>query len=132
MKEFIEELYKLKENNTKDKAAKLAIAKLIEFTKDKVIDLDKTYFVSEWSWNPWVDGNDVHDETIRDCKDYGTTKVYCTCNNYRTYLPWDIYESREDCQLITDFKNSFGYDWDIENGNFLSEIGAYNSLGQWR
>lgn len=131
MKKFIEELYKLKESNSKENAAKLAIEKLIEYTKNKVIKLDKEYFVSEWSWTPIADGIYVYKEVIKDCKSFGDIKAYCTGTNYRTYLPWDIYESEDDCTLITKFKNSFGYTWDEEQSSFLGKLGARNELGKW-
>lgn len=131
MKAFIEELYKLKENNSKKVAAKLAIEKLIEYTKDETIDLDRKYFVSEWSWTPIADGIYVYEEVIKDCKTYENIKVYCTGTNYRTYLPWDIYDSEDDCTLITNFKNSFGYAWEEEQSSFLRKLGARNELGKW-
>lgn len=131
VKGTIEELFKLKENRSKEEAAKLAIMRLVELTKNKIVEVNRKYFVSEWSWTPIADGIYVYEETISDCRDFGEVKAYCTGNNCRTYLPWDIYEAKEDCELITDFKNSFGYTWDMEQEMFLSNIGAHNTMGKW-
>lgn len=118
-------------NRTKETANK-AIEWLIKNTKYKEILLGNKYYVSEWSWQSICDGIFVYEEYIRNCKEFGVVRAYCTCRNYRTYFPWDIYESKKECQVITDFKNSFGYDWDIAISEFIREIGARNELGIWQ
>jgi hypothetical protein len=66
-----------------------AIFRFIDFTKDKVIELNKTYWVSEWSWQPISDGIFCYEETIRDAISYyGQVNAYCTTKNYRTYFAW--------------------------------------------
>jgi hypothetical protein len=34
--------------------------------------------------------------------------------------------------MITDFKNSFGYYWDIAINEFMSDNQIGNKLGEWR
>lgn len=116
-----------------EKNALKAIFRFIDFTKDKNIMLDRTYWVSEWSWEPICDGIHCYEETIRDAINYyNQVTAYCTTKNNRTYFPWDIYESKEECELITDFKNSFGYAWEIATNKFMSDNHIGNKLGKWR
>lgn len=112
-------------------AAKKAIEILLDKTKDMEFDLDKRYYVSEWSWSPICDGIFVFEEVIRDVKDFGTTKAYCTKTNNRTYFPWDLFDNKSDCQKMCDFKNSFAYDWQTATGDLLSSLHAGNEMGVW-
>lgn len=112
-------------------SAKRAIELLAEKTKEMKFELGRTYFVPEWSWNPISDGIFVYDETIRDVNDLGITKAYCTCTNYRTYFAWDLFDNKSDCQAMCDFKNSFGYDWEMAMEEFLNSVHARNEMGLW-
>lgn len=132
MEELIKVLKAEFGNELNEENASKAIFRFIDFTKDKVVELNKTYWVSEWSWQPMCDGMFCYEETIRDALNYyNLVTAYCTTKNYRTYLPWDIYETKEECQLITNFKNSFGYDWDIATNKFMRDNNIGNKLGLW-
>lgn len=132
MNNMVDEVKKLIGVKRNRNTAKMALQKLIELASDKKITLNNTYYVSEWSWKSICDGIFTYSETIRDSHKYDDLMVYCTTTSYRTYFPWDIYESKTDCDEMTKFKNSFGYDWDIENNALLKKIGASNSLGVWK
>lgn len=129
--EMIETLKEYIKHDRTRKTATIAIEWLIENTKNKEIFLGNKYYVSEWSWQPICDGIYVYEEYVRDCKDFGVVKAYCTCDNCRTYFPWDIYESEDECQVMTNFKNSFGYDWDIAISEYIKKIQAKNKFGIW-
>lgn len=78
--------------------------------------LNKEYWVSEWSWNPICDGYSPHKEVIRYKQNIDGINIYTTGKNHRYYYPWDICEEKKDCEKITEFKNSFAYNWcDVEN-----------------
>ncbi|WP_312286908.1 hypothetical protein [Terrisporobacter sp.] len=78
---------------------------------DKIIELNKVYWVSEWSWNPICDGYAPCEETIRYVQNIDGINIYTTGTSYRYYYAWDICETKEECYKITDIKNDFAYDW---------------------
>lgn len=85
--------------------------RLIKTQNDKKIELNKTYWVSEWSWNPIADGYITQPEVIRYKETIDGINVYTTGTNYRYYYAWDLYESKEDCKKMSDFKDRFAYGW---------------------
>lgn len=92
------------------------ILKLKELHNDRYIELNKEYFVSEWSWTPIADGYSVFPETIRHVQEIDGYKVYTTGKNYRHYFAWDIHKTEEAARKMTNLKDSYGYDWcDVEN-----------------
>lgn len=84
---------------------------LLETYKDKEIELNKTYYVSEWSWNPMCDGYIVSQETIQYVEEINGIEVYTTGTNYRHYYKWDLFEDYNDAKKMSDYKDSFTYDW---------------------
>lgn len=92
------------------------IPKLKELHNNREIELNKEYFVSEWSWSPLCDGYNVYPEILRYVQEIDGYKVYTTGKNYRHYFAWDIHETEDAAREITNLKDSYGYDWcDIEN-----------------
>lgn len=91
--------------------------------KDKVIELGKTYWASEWSWNPLLDGIYDYEETIRSTMNVDGIDVYFTNKNYRFYLKEDLYESQKECVEICKWKNEFVYDYDcyVDRKRIVSE-----------
>lgn len=87
--------------------------------QNKKIELDKTYWVSEWSWYPIYDGIFSYEEHIRSSKSNDGVTAFYTNKNYRTYFYWDIYETKEECNEVCSLKNSFGYDWDTAVRKFI-------------
>lgn len=84
-----------------------------EYEGKEDIELNKEYFVSEWSWQPISDGYGVYKQTIRAKAEVDGETTYITGTNYRKYQAWDIFETEEEAQKMSDLKNSFGYDWAI-------------------
>lgn len=104
------------------------IPKLKQLYNGKNIELNKKYFVSEWSWNPICDGYNVYPETIRYMQEIDGFKVYTTGKNYRHYFSWDIHETEDTAREIANLKNSYGYDWcDMEN-NLIDKNKIINEL----
>ena len=95
---------------------------------NKIIELNKEYFVSEWSWNPIDDGIYTYKEIIRNVEDVDGYKVYATGSNYRHYFSWDIHDTKEECDLICDIKNQYGYDWDIKIHNGIIDRAKIEKL----
>ncbi|MMZ62939.1 hypothetical protein D1872_251680 [compost metagenome] len=89
--------------------------------QNKKIELDKTYWVSEWSWTPISDGIYSYEEHIRSSKRNGSVTAFYTNKNYRTYFAWDIYETKKECDKVCELKNSFGYDWNIAVHKFIDK-----------
>lgn len=81
--------------------------------KDKVIELNKTYFVSEWSWSPMCDGRFVYEETIREHTIINGIDCYFTNTNNRIYFKEDIYETRKEAEKACEFQNSFTYEYEM-------------------
>jgi len=119
--------------NRDKKSAKIAFYYLLKKTSKKNILLNKNYFVSQWSYTTIYDGIFSYEETIDRYKtfrvqinddlkkDLKKIKIYYTNTNYRCYLPFDIYDNKQDCILISSFKNSFGYNFDSVCCGFLLE-----------
>lgn len=80
--------------------------------KDYDVELNKKYWVSEWSYNPTCDGIYEYEEIIRRKDD----RFYYAYSNFRKYFIWDIWEDKEEAEYVSDFKNRFGYDWDMGEG----------------
>lgn len=83
---------------------------LREESKNKIIELGKPYYVSEWSWLPICDGyiTDIQIIRYKTINEDGE-EVYYTGNNYRAYHKYEIWEKEEEAREITKIKNSFGY-----------------------
>lgn len=107
----------------KDEESALEIMRILskeynELDAMSKIKLDRVYWVSQWSWTPIVDGIFSYEETIREGYSYGEVSAYYTGLNYRTYFPWDICETKEECNEICSLKSKFSYDWEIAHANF--------------
>lgn len=99
------------------------LSQLLDKYNDKEIELNKTYYVSEWSWNPMRDGYIVDQETIRYVEEIDGVKVYTTGLNHRHYYAWDLYDDFDKAVIMTKYKNSYGYDWsDIDNHIKFSQL----------
>ncbi|MFI2856907.1 hypothetical protein ACH6EH_07175 [Paenibacillus sp. JSM ZJ436] len=99
-----------------------ALSVLEELSKQtKEVELDKSYWVSQWSWTPISDGIYSYEEHIRSSKNNNNVTALYTDKNYRTYFPWDVYESKEECDKVCELKNSFGYDWDMAVHKFIEK-----------
>lgn len=80
--------------------------------KDKEIELNKKYWVTEWSWSPICDGRGVYEEIIRDHAVVNDIDCYFTNKNCRVYFKEDIYENKEDAERACKWQNSFGYKYE--------------------
>lgn len=98
-------------DRTKETAMKV-IQELQEDFSGYEIKTGKTYFVSEWTWNPLTDGNIACVEKIMYKKEINGICTLATGSSCRTYFPWDLFDSEEECREMCNFKNSFGYDWE--------------------
>ncbi|MCH1964371.1 hypothetical protein MCG45_16195 [Clostridium perfringens] len=78
---------------------------------NKKIELGKEYWVSEWSWSPICDGYIPHQEIIEFAEKIDGYNVYTTGTNYRYYFAWDIYNTKEEAEVMCKFKGKYGYDW---------------------
>lgn len=85
---------------------------LSQIHKDKEIELNKTYWVTEWSWSPMCDGRYVYEETIREHAVINGVDCYFTNKNNRVYFKEYIYTDKEEAERVCDWQNSFGYDYD--------------------
>jgi hypothetical protein len=108
---YQKELVKSDDDITKFRTADEVFKMLYEQHKDKEIEFGKTYWVSEWSWQPVCDGYYPCEETIRYAyKDKDGSKVYISGGNYRVYMPYDICETEEEARKICKIKGNYGYD----------------------
>ncbi len=99
--------------------------------KNKVIELEKTYYTVEWSWQPICDGRFVYEEIIREHKIVNNIDVYFTNKNYRRYLKEDLYENKEDALKMCAWQNSFGYDYEtkISRDNLIKNSLESENIG---
>lgn len=81
--------------------------------KDKEIELNKTYYVTEWSKNSLIDGRFVNEETIREHAIINGIDCYFTNSNNRVYFKENIYTNKEEAQEVCNWQNSFGYDYEM-------------------
>ncbi|MED1665640.1 hypothetical protein [Brevibacillus laterosporus] len=105
----------------RDKANALKTMKTLSKEKVEIKELNKTYWVSEWSWTPISDGIYSCQEHLQQIKIFGELLTYYTGTNYRVYFPWDVYETKEECDEACRLKNSFGYDWHIAYYEFIKQ-----------
>jgi hypothetical protein len=84
---------------------------LIVVQNEKQIDLNKKYWVTEWSWNPMCDGRIVCEETIREHAIINGIDCYFTNMNNRIYFKEDIYATKEEAIKVLSWQNNFGYDY---------------------
>ena len=85
----------------------------------KEIELNKTYWVSEWSWTPIADGYFAYEQTIRSVENIDGVMVYRTEKNNRKYFAWDLYETEEEAKKMSEFKNSYGYTWAFYESHYI-------------
>lgn len=110
------------ESRTKESALK-AIEILENIFQDSDIDINKEYWVSEWSWQPICDGNFPCQQTIRRKINIAGLDIYATGTSCRTYFAWDLFDAEKECTEMCSFKNSFGYDWEIAISEFRKKRG---------
>lgn len=96
-------------------------------------ELNKTYWVAEWSWQPICDGIYTYEETLRFVQPFilkmeyegchGTwtycCPVYQTMKNNRYYFPWEVCDSKEDAANVCNIVNQFGYGYDSARGDVV-------------
>lgn len=58
------------------------------------------------------DGRGVYEEIIREHAVVNGIDCYFTNENNRVYFKEDLYEKKEDAELMCDWQNSFGYDYE--------------------
>lgn len=85
------------------------------------IQLDKEYYVAEWSRHPACNGNFVYKEKLRCKTNENGMNVYYTLGNSRSYLPYQICETKEEAEEVADFMNKFGYTHEDIRNEFLIE-----------
>lgn len=121
-----ERIYPIDVNKTKIKHEKQDIdnvfEELMSLYNNKNIELGKTYYVSQWSYNPICDGYFSYTETIRYKKNVNGINLYYTGNNYRGYFAWDIYESKEEAIAMSDFKDTYAYDWGVHESKLVDYV----------
>ena len=110
------------ESRTKESALK-CIKILMETCSDTEVEINKEYYVSEWSWEPICDGNFPCVQTIRFRKSVNGIDAYATGTSHRTYFAWDLFEEENECKEMCEFKNSFGYNWERAISNFREQKG---------
>ncbi|MDI4643666.1 hypothetical protein [Cohnella hashimotonis] len=108
--------------DNKDEDAALSILEALS-RHHKEIELDRTYWVSEWSWTPLTDGIFSYKQQISYSRISGSVIAFYSKENNRTYFPWDIYESKEECDEVCELKNDFGYAWDNALETFIDRHG---------
>ena len=87
-------------------------------------ELNKSYWVAEWSWRPICDGIYPYEELLRFSQQFELKifrydscwiykcPVYQTMKNNRFYFPWEVCDSKEDAANICNIANQFGYGYD--------------------
>lgn len=77
---------------------------------NRVIKLNKKYWIAQWSWSTICDGMKPSETTITftETTDAGDI-VYMSKFNYRKYLNFQICDTKEQAQEICDTIDSFGY-----------------------
>ncbi|MFC3803860.1 hypothetical protein [Cohnella sp. GCM10012308] len=108
--------------DNKDEEAVLATLEALS-QHHKEIELDRTYWVSEWSRTPLTDGIFSYKQQISSSRVSGNVVAFYSKGNNRTYFPWDIYESKEECDEACALKNDFGYAWDNALEKFIDRHG---------
>jgi hypothetical protein len=107
------------------------LKELAKSTYDKR-ELNKSYWVAEWSWNPIVDGISPCKEILRFVQEFKfssgaflfsyTCQIYQTSENNRYYFPWEIYSTETDARIACNIMNSWGYDIEAARKSLLEWI----------
>lgn len=73
--------------------------------------LNKKYWIAQWSWQPICDGIYPSETTITNfyTLDDGTF-VYFSKYNNRKYFGFQLCETEEEAEKVSDLLNSFSYD----------------------
>lgn len=116
MLEILKQLIDSKAN--KDEGAALSVLEALSHYR-KEIELEQIYWVSEWSWTPLTDGIFSYKQQISSSRISGNVIAFYSKTNSRTYFPWDIYDSKEECDKACELKNSFGYAWENALEKFI-------------
>ena len=110
------------------------IHELFDITqKNKIITLDKTYYVTEWSHQLLCDGRYVYKEIIRDYARINGIDCYFTNTNNRIYFKEDLYETETEAEEMCRWQNSFGYDYEtkISRENIIKNFITFEDC-HWR
>lgn len=94
-------------------------------------ELNKDYFVAEWSWIPMVDGVFSHVERLKYAQEFivpdekykwMTRKyiVYQTGTNNRWYFHWEVFDTKEDSETGCAFQDMWVYDYDMARYDMLN------------
>lgn len=108
------------ESRTKESALK-AIETLVSIFQNQDIEINKKYWVSEWSWQTIYDGNFPCEEKLRHKMNIAGLGIYATGTSCRTYFAWDLFDTEKECKEMCSFKDSFGYDWEIAISDFRKQ-----------
>lgn len=82
------------------------------------------YYCSEWSWTPIYDGySSYQHEKYPYIQIKDGIVFYATGKNYRIYAIWDLFPTKEECDVLTHEKNNTGYEWDILYNRKCNEYG---------
>jgi hypothetical protein len=104
--------------------------------KWNIVELNKEYWITEWSWTPICDGIYPYQEILRHVQlfnffDKATENVgrfdyfcpvYQTTKNNRFYFPWEIFDSKQDAKIASRIYDSWGYDYDCNRKTVLKKI----------
>lgn len=104
---------------------------LIDFyEQSKNIELNKTYWASEWSWQPMCDGIYSYEQEIRQHLVVEGIDVYFTNTNYRFYLKEDLYDSKDMCDKMCSWKNEFSYNYVvfIDRKKIIEDLIEYKEI----
>lgn len=118
---------------TEDKRKAFDFMVRLSKSKHPLRELDKTYWVVEWSWQSICDGIFPYEETLRFVQPFVIEFEYDSCNgkwvyccpvyqtrkNNRYYFPWEICDSMEDAANISNIVNQFGYGYDSARNDVL-------------
>lgn len=96
---------------------------------EKPIELDKEYYVAEWSWTPVYDGFIIRTEKIRfkDVREndriheMNGLNIYLTGQNHRIYYAYQVHDNEKNAIEAMNFINSFGYDAPILINSSISD-----------
>ena len=91
------------------------------------------YYCSEWSWTPICDGySSYQHEKYPYIQIKDGIVFYATGKNYRVYAIWDLYPTKEECDILTHEKNNTGYEWDILYNRKCNEYRLEAEPGQMK
>lgn len=137
MNKYIEAAKELIGNKRDEVTAQLVLklfAQMGQFETPFV--LNTPYWISEWSWTPLADGYFAFEGkmaqankcVIKDAKN--PIYFYRTHpQNHRIYFPWDLYPTKIEALEMSDFKDSFVYNWPNAEEKFWQMVKYAHAVG---